>query len=73
VSDATQDLRFEALIEELDALVKRLEGDDLALDEALGLYERGVRLAVQGDVLLQGAERRVEVLQKVLAEGGGQP
>lgn len=64
-----QDLRFEALVDELDGLVQRLESGELALDEALALYERGVKLAVQGDTLLQGAERRVEELQKVLSRG----
>jgi exodeoxyribonuclease VII small subunit len=67
---ATSSAGFEGLIDELDTLVTRLESDDLALDEALALYERGVKLAVQGDGLLQGAQRRVEELQKVLAQGG---
>lgn len=63
-----EDLRFEALVRELEALVGRLEGDELALDEALNLYERGVRLAVHGDALLQGAERRIVELKQSLAE-----
>jgi exodeoxyribonuclease VII small subunit len=64
-----EDLRFEALVRELETLVGRLESDELALDEALDLYARGVRLAVKGDTLLQGAERRIVELKQTLAEG----
>lgn len=60
---------FEQILSELEALVGRLEGDELALEEALALYERGVKLAVRGDTLLQGVERRVEELRTALAEG----
>lgn len=59
--------RFEALLEELGALVTRLEQGNLPLDESLALYERGVALARQGNTLLEGAERRVEELHRSLA------
>lgn len=64
-----EDLRFEALVRELETLVGRLESDELALDEALDLYARGVGLAVKGDTLLQGAERRIVELKQALADG----
>ncbi|MFN3199819.1 MAG: exodeoxyribonuclease VII small subunit [Bradymonadia bacterium] len=57
---------FEHVIRELQGLVDRLESGNLPLDEALALYERGVHLANQGNTLLEGAERRVEELQKDL-------
>jgi len=63
--------RFEALVVELQALVEKLEGGALELEEALALYERGVGLTRQANALLEGAERRVEVLQKSLAGGEG--
>lgn len=63
--------RFEQIVEDLQALVARLEAGNLPLDEALDLYERGVALAREGNRLLEGAERRVEELQKSLA--GGEP
>ncbi len=61
--------RFEQIVEDLQALVARLEAGNLPLDEALDLYERGVALAREGNRLLEGAERRVEELQKSLAAG----
>ncbi len=60
--------RFEVIVDELEALVGRLEGGDLPLEEALALYERGVGLARQGSGLLDGAERKVEELRRTLAE-----
>lgn len=62
--------RFEEIVGALEDLVRALEGGELPLDEALALYERGVGLARKGHTLLEGAERRVEELQKSLAESG---
>ncbi len=59
--------RFENVIGELERLVEQLEAGQLPLDEALSLYERGVKLARVGNELLEGAERRVEELQQSLA------
>ncbi|MBU0551476.1 exodeoxyribonuclease VII small subunit [Myxococcota bacterium] len=55
--------RFEDVLAELRRLVERLEGGQLALDEALGLYERGVALSRHGHQLLEGVERRIEILR----------
>ncbi len=62
--------RFEDIIERLDHLVQRLESGGLSLDEALKVYEEGVGLARTGNQLLEGAENRIEELQKNLAADG---
>jgi len=62
---------FEKIVEELQKLVGQLEAGNLPLDESLRLYERGVALTRQANALLEGAEKRIEVLQKSL--GGGEP
>ena len=62
--------RFEDIIERLDALVQRLESGGLTLDDALKVYEEGVGLARTGNQLLEGAENRIEELQKNLASDG---
>lgn len=64
------DVPFEKLVEELQRLVTQLEAGSLPLDESLRLYERGVALTRRANGLLDGAERRIEVLQKTLSEGG---
>ena len=59
---------FGAELTELETIVRRLEGEDLDLDEALRLFEEGVqRLRRARDQLAQ-AEVRV---QQVLADRGG--
>lgn len=52
----------EAALSELEQIVTRLEGGDLPLEEALNEFERGVQLARQGQVKLQQAEQRVQIL-----------
>jgi exodeoxyribonuclease VII small subunit len=61
--------RFEEALERLEAIVHRLEEGDLGLDEALKQYEEGVGLLRRSYELLKQAERRIEVLSGVDAEG----
>ena len=55
---------FESAVTELDAIVKTLEEGDLALEKSLELYERGVQLARFCHSKLEGAERRIELLNE---------
>ena len=63
-SQARQDSpHFGAALQELEAIVDRLEGHpDLNLEEALGLYERGAALADRCRTLLSAATLRVSQL-----------
>jgi len=60
---------FEQALERLEAIVQRLEDGELGLDEALAQYEEGVGLLRRSYDLLGQAERRIEVLGGVDAEG----
>jgi len=60
MSDSIKD--FESAIAELETIVKRLEDGDLALDQSLALYERGVALSRYCHDQLGAAERRIEQL-----------
>jgi len=53
---------FEAAIAELETIVKKLEDGDLALEQSLQLYERGVQLSRFCHARLEEAERRIEIL-----------
>jgi exodeoxyribonuclease VII small subunit len=53
---------FESAIAELEAIVKTLEGGDLALEKSLALFERGVQLSRFCHAQLEAAERRIEIL-----------
>ena len=55
---------FEATLEELEKVVKDLEGGELPLDRALALFEKGIGLAENCRKQLEEAETRVEMLLK---------
>jgi exodeoxyribonuclease VII small subunit len=55
---------LEKSLEELEALVVRLEGGDLPLEQALKEFERCVKLTRQCQTALQEAEQKVEILLK---------
>ncbi|MDG3088891.1 exodeoxyribonuclease VII small subunit [Vibrio hannami] len=57
-----ENMSFEATLEELDSLVEQLENGDLALDDALKKFERGISLARAGQTKLSEAEQRVSIL-----------
>jgi exodeoxyribonuclease VII small subunit len=54
--------KLEKSLEELEALVTRLEGGDLSLESALKEFERGVKLTRQCQTALKDAEQKVEIL-----------
>lgn len=54
---------FEEQLEELDAIVATLEEGKLPLDDALALYEKGVRLAQACQRRLDAASLRVSALR----------
>lgn len=60
--ETLEGLAYEKLIEELDGVVKILEGGELPLEESLRAFERGVRLAHEAERQLDRAEHRVELL-----------
>ncbi len=61
-SKKPENMSFEATIEELEQVVDQLENGDLALDDALKKFERGIALARSGQTKLDEAEQRVSIL-----------
>lgn len=55
---------FEASLEQLQTLVKRLESGELNLEQALKCFEEGVKLTRVCQDYLTKAEQRVEVLMQ---------
>jgi exodeoxyribonuclease VII small subunit len=53
---------FEKAFSELGTIVERLQKGDLALEETITLFEKGMRLSVECERFLDDAGRRVEVL-----------
>lgn len=55
---------FESSLDELEKIVAKLETGDMALEESLELFERGVKLSRDCKERLLKAERRIEVLTR---------
>lgn len=55
---------FEAGLDELEAIVDKLEDGELPLEESLALFEKGVTLSESCRKRLEDAESRVEILLK---------
>ncbi len=53
---------FENSLQELEALVERMEQGQLPLDDALKAFERGVQLSRVCRNALQEAEQKVQIL-----------
>jgi exodeoxyribonuclease VII small subunit len=61
---------FEKAFQQLEAIVKRLESEELPLDEALQLFEQGIGLSRFCNQKLEEVEKKIEL---ILADAKGQP
>ncbi len=56
------ELSFEQALDELDALVRRMEAGELNLDDAVAAYRRGAELAKHCQAKLAVAEQEIKQL-----------
>lgn len=61
---------FEKSFQQLEAVVKRLESEELPLDESLQLFEEGIRLSRFCHQRLEEVEKKIEM---ILADAKGEP
>ncbi|HEU4725272.1 MAG TPA: exodeoxyribonuclease VII small subunit [Candidatus Eisenbacteria bacterium] len=61
---------FESMMERLEALVEKLEGGNLSLEESIKSFEEGMGLVKQCSSVLQEAEQRI---QKLTRDAEGKP
>lgn len=64
---------FEQGLQQLEAIVKEMEANDVPLERALDLFERGMKLSAACRKQLEEAETRVEILTKRAGEVQPQP
>ncbi len=57
-----QDIGFEQAMEELERIVSKLEGGDVPLEEAIELFQEGMRLSRMCTQKLDSVERKIEML-----------
>jgi len=55
---------FETSLKELEEIVEQLETSDLALDETLAKYEKGIKIYKQCYQILEKAEKTINILLK---------
>lgn len=55
---------FESSLKRLEQIVGKLEAGEMNLDEALKLFEEGIKLSQQCQKQLEEAENKVEILVK---------
>jgi len=61
-------LSFEEGMQELGALVEKLSGSELSLEESIALYEQGIALHAQLQQLLAMQKKRIETIDPDTAE-----
>lgn len=60
--EALGGVSLEKILEKLSGVVDKLERGDVPLEQALGMFEEGVKLAREGQRRLDAAEARIEAL-----------
>ena len=55
-------------MQELTALVEKLSGSELALEESIALYEQGVKLHAELEAMLAQQKKRIEMIDPDTAE-----
>ena len=63
-------LSFEDALAELETIIGRLEGGQVALEESIALYERGAALKAHCEATLTAAREKIE---KIVVGPGGEP
>jgi exodeoxyribonuclease VII small subunit len=59
-----EEVKFEDQLENLEAIVTRIDSGELSLEESIDAFERGVKLVRSLNHKLDEVERRVEVLMR---------
>jgi exodeoxyribonuclease VII small subunit len=68
-AEPDSEITFEQSLEELEQIVAKLEAGKLGLADSLAAYEQGVKRLKGCYQMLTAAERRIELVQAVDAEG----
>ena len=59
---ASKDFDFEQSLNELEQIASSLEKEQTSLDEAVGLFERGIKLSKQCSDYLESAKQKIITL-----------
>ena len=59
-----KNLSFEEAYEALEKIADKLNSGDASLEEAIKLYEEGIRLSKQCSKALEEAKQRIDILKR---------
>ncbi len=62
LSNPAEPQNFEAALNQLESIVKKMESGELSLEDALKHFEEGIRLSRDCQVSLKNAEQKVQLL-----------
>jgi len=68
-SSSEEPVKFEAAVEQLEAIIDRIESGEVGLEDCLAQYERGMALIKQCRSILSKAEQKITELSPA-ADGG---
>lgn len=68
VKEPEKAMGFEEALQKLEEMVERLEAGDASLEEALDLFEEGIRMSKRCAEILDAAQTRV---QRLIEDEGG--
>jgi len=68
--DDVSALSFEKALNELEAIVQKLESGKVELEDSIALYERGAALKTHCEAKLKSAAERIE---KIVVSDSGEP
>ena len=60
-------MSFDKNLEQLDGILRQLESEPLSLDEAFGVFEKGIAIVRETEGMLRDTEQKVTLLSE---EGG---
>lgn len=63
----TRKIDYKALNRELDEILVKLQADELDVDAAVELYERGIKITKEIEAYLQDAENKVSKIKADLS------
>ena len=55
---------FEQQLATLESIVRKMDGEELPLEDAIEAYEAGVKLSFELNQTLEKAQRKIEILTK---------
>ena len=51
------------ILDELESIIKKMEGEDLELENMIALYEKGSKLSTECKKIIEKSESKINIIQ----------